>query len=164
MPTTRFMLIATVHLLLTRGDQVLLLRRFNTGYEDGRYSVPAGHLDGNEPVRQAMRREALEEIGLDLDPDDLEVIHVVHRFTPANGNAPVDERVDFFLTPSRWSGKPRNLEPDKCDELRWVEMQSLPDATIPYIRHAIAQVLAGSAFSEFGWEHRTGLGSPHAEA
>ena len=58
MSQTRFKLVSAVHLFLIRDDRVLLLRRHNTGYEDGKLSVIAGHLDGGEPVREAMRREA----------------------------------------------------------------------------------------------------------
>lgn len=43
----------TVHMLFLRGEQVLLIRRYQTGYMDGHYSLPAGHLDGGERVRMA---------------------------------------------------------------------------------------------------------------
>src|SRR3954469_11115192 len=49
----RFTFVAAVHLFLIRDGAVLLLRRWNTGYEDGRYSVIAGHLDGDETVYTA---------------------------------------------------------------------------------------------------------------
>ena len=62
----RFQVTVAVHLFLLRGGEVLLLRRHNTGYEDGNYSVPAGHLDGEETVVQAAIRETREEIGIDL--------------------------------------------------------------------------------------------------
>ncbi|MBK9924273.1 MAG: NUDIX domain-containing protein [Anaerolineales bacterium] len=135
----------TVHLFFFREKQILLLRRFNTGYCDGEYSVPAGHLDGGETVSGAAAREAEEEIGVRIEAGDLRFSSVMHRIEG-------DERVDFFVQVQKWSGEPFNAEPDKCDELRWVDMNSLPENTIPYVRRAIENYLNGVTFNEFGWQ------------
>jgi 8-oxo-dGTP pyrophosphatase MutT (NUDIX family) len=141
----RFALVSAVHLLLFDGaGRVLLARRADTGYEDGRLSVPAGHLDGDETVRQAAVREAAEEVGVDIDVDALDVVHVMHRRSD-------DERIDFFVACRRWTGDPVNAEPHKCSELVWVDPSALPDDVIPYVRAGIEHVIAGRTFSEHGW-------------
>lgn len=132
----------TVHLLFFRGDQVLLLRRFNTGYADGQYSVPAGHLDGGETVMAAAAREAEEETGLRIGMKDMGFSSVMHRIEG-------DERVDFFVHVRQWQGEPVNTEPDKCDELRWVNINKLPDNIIPYVKKAIQNHRDGVVFQEF---------------
>ena len=140
----RFKLISSVHLFLIHGQNVLLLRRFNTGYEDGNYSVVAGHLDGDEEVKAAMIREAHEEAGIELRWEDLEVVGVMHRKSN-------DERVEFFLVAERWTGELRNCEPDRCDELAWYDMDCLPVNVLPYVRKALENYLAGKWFDSFGW-------------
>lgn len=140
----RFTLIPETHLLLFEEGKVLLLRRHNTGYEDGNYSVVAGHIDGGETARSAMVREAAEEAGLDIRSDDLRMCHVIHRRS-------TDERVSFFFTTEKWLGEPQNREPEKCGELAWFAVDALPDNVIAYIRHAIEQVARGESYSEFGW-------------
>lgn len=134
----------TVHLLFFREEEVLLLRRFNTGYADGQYSVPAGHLDGGETVWAAAAREALEETGLCLEPAEIIFSSVMHR---KDG----DERVDFFVHVRQWQGEPANTEPDKCDELRWVSIHELPENIIPYVRKAIQNHYQNIRFEEYGW-------------
>ena len=83
----------TVHLWFFREGQILLSRRFNTGYADGQYSVPAGHLDGGETVMDAAAREAEEEVGIGIEPSDMTFSTVMHRM---EGDQE-DERVDFFV-------------------------------------------------------------------
>jgi ADP-ribose pyrophosphatase YjhB (NUDIX family) len=139
-----FKVVAAVHLFLIRDGQVLLLRRFNTGYEDGQYSVIAGHLDGGEEVTTAMRREAREEAGIEIVPENLRVVGVMHRKS-------TEERIDFFLTATEWAGEITNREPTKCDELAWFDLDRLPENVIPYVRRALENYRRGRWFDSFGW-------------
>ena len=138
----RFKIIPAVYLILVKDNKILLSRRYNTGYFDGDYSFPAGHLDGNETLKQAMLREAKEEIDVLLDPADLELVHTMNRRIPDN------ERVDFFFTAKKWQGEPKIMELDKCDDLSWFELNSLPKNTVPYIRQAIDSFLNNMIYSE----------------
>lgn len=126
----RFRALCAAHLFLVRGDETLLLRRANTGYEDGKYSVIAGHLDGDEEVVAAIIREAREEAGIRLAPEDTRVVGVMHRKSN-------DERIDFFLAASQWQGAVVNAEPHKCAELVWRPLDALPENVIPYVRRAL---------------------------
>lgn len=134
-----------VHLFFLRENLILLLRRFNTGYEDGNYSVPAGHVEIGETVTRAAVREAMEEVGVIINPGDMQIVHVMNRKSE-------DERIDFFVSLRRWVGEAVNAEPEKCDEIQWVQLGELPQNTIPYVRHALECFQSGKYYSEFGWE------------
>jgi len=141
-------IICAAYLVLVDEEKVLLLRRANTGYEDGNYSVPAGHVEADESVAHALVREAFEEVGITIDPDDVFLKHVMHRRAGATN----DERMDFFFTCSRWSGAVENREPHKCDELAWVRIDELPINIIPYVRAGIEAALkTKTVYSEPGW-------------
>lgn len=144
MTTARFTLPSTVHLFLFQEDEILLLLRQNTGYEDGKYSVIAGHLDGDETVVAAVIREAAEEAGIRIRPEDVEVVGVMHR---REG----DERIDWFLTATRWRDPIQNMEPEKCAELRWAALNHLPANIIPYVRRALQNFQQGRWFESYGW-------------
>lgn len=144
MQKERINLVPASYLVLINGNRILLVRRFNTGYEDGNYSMIAGHLDGNETFMQAMIREAKEEADIDVNPEDLEVVHVMHRKA-------ADERMDIFIAAKKWHGEPRIVELNRCDDLRWFAIDDLPKNVIPYVRQAVDCIRNGIFYSEHGW-------------
>jgi len=144
MPAEKFKIIPTVYLILVEDKKILLLRRYNTGFHDGEYSFPAGHLRGNETLREAMVREAREEIGVELDLKDLKLIHIMHR------KEPTEERVNFFFPAKKWIGELKITEPSKCDDLSWFALGNLPENIIPYIKQVINCFKDNIFYSEFG--------------
>jgi len=144
MKDDKFLVPVAVHLFLMNQEQILMLRRYNTGFEDGNYSLVAGHLDGGETVIQAMIREAREEAGISISAENLEISLVMQRKSTV-------ERIDYFLFCTKWNGEIQNMEPHKCDNIEWFPIDKLPANTIPYIREAISKYLAGEKFAIFGF-------------
>lgn len=114
-----------VFLLLTRlngqNEEILLQRRYHTGLLDGLYDAScSGHLEMNETVKDAMKRETKEEIGIILQKEDLEIITTMHAL--------VDSEEYIFITfyANKFEGIPTIMEPNKCDDLRWFDINHLP--------------------------------------
>lgn len=139
----RFKMRVAVHLILEQNNKFLLLRRYNTGYEDGNYSVIAGHLNGNETIKEAMRREALEEANITIDDENLKIVGVMHR---KDG----DESIDYYLYTNKFSGNIKIMEPNKCDDLSFYKLDNLPTNIIPYIKTALYNYKNNIIFSEYG--------------
>lgn len=141
----RHRVIGDVHLLLTDdAGRVLFGRRANTGYEDGAYHLPSGHLEAGESVVDAVAREAEEEVGMVVGASAAEFVHVMH-------NSSSGGRVAFFFRVRLGAQQPSNREPEKCDELAWFALDALPDRLIPYCREALEHIAAGRRFSVYGW-------------
>lgn len=136
-----------VHVLLLRAGRVLLMRRAGTGFFDGLFSLPGGHVEPGERLGDTAVREMGEELNIGLRTEDLRVVGVVHRRSDTN-------RIDFFMATERWSGEPEIAEPDKCDGLRWCAPTDLPEDTVAYAREALERVAGQVAepwVFEYGW-------------
>lgn len=119
------------------------MRRAGTGFFDGLYSLPGGHVEEGESVRAAAVRELREETGLSVDEAALDWLGVVHRRSDSN-------RIDFFLRAAAWMGEPAIREPEKCDAIGWFAPDDLPAAMVPYVRHALGQAHTPWML-ELGW-------------
>ena len=141
----RFKLTSAVYLILRQGDKVLLLQRKNSLYHNERYGLVAGHIDGSELATSAMIREAKEEAGINVKPENLRFVHLVHTLRRGNG----EEYLDIFYEATKWDGQVTNTEPHKCSDLSWFEIDKLPKNMIPVIKKVLTKVQNNEYYSEY---------------
>lgn len=149
----QFKMLASVALvLLDDANNVLLLKRTATGYRDGYYGLVAGRVDGNEPIRQAMVREAYEEANVIISPEWLTLGCVVHAYDP---DRTFIESLDFYFICRQWENTIQNNEPHKHSELGFHPVDNLPALIIPSVKLGIQQALAQVPYAEYGWNKDT---------
>lgn len=146
----RFKLIPEVCFVFIRDGKILLGRRANTGWQDGKYCFPAGHGEEGETMAQGCAREALEEVGVTVDPKDMKFLHMQHRWNTDGGG---HSRVGFYFAPTADPGEPKNMEPEKCDDLQFFPLNDLPEMVAPF-RAALDAIQRGETYSEYGWEEK----------
>lgn len=142
MPSSYQVPLTVFTVLMNEKNEILLMRRSNTGFGDGNYALPGGHVEPHETIPDAARREVMEEVGVRVK--HTEIRGVVH--------SNVDKEYLHFVAVAKhgdWSGKPRNMEPDQCDDMTWVPWGQWPANTLPCIRIALDNIPAGTFFGEY---------------
>lgn len=124
----------------TGAEEVLLALRKDTGYKDGEYELPGGHVEAGEDLMNAMVREAKEELNIELKEENLKIAHILHHY---NG-----DRINFVLTTETYEGVPSIGEPDKCKKLEWFDIKNLPSNIIPKARKSIEEINSGIFYSK----------------
>mgnify|MGYP002869307412 CR=1 FL=1 len=142
----RFKIACAVHLILIKDGKILLQRRNNPnkhGY--GMLGMPAGHLEANENVYDAFKREMKEE--LDIDIIDCEIVQVM------NLNGDTDVYDAYFFT-CDYSGDIKNMEEDNAKSLEWIDINSNIEKLMPYQKYALSKYLENcndNKFTLYGW-------------
>lgn len=138
--------VPTVNIFIVNGGKLLLSRRSNTGWMDGHLCVPGGHVETDETPLLAAARETQEELGVKVDPAELDFMCIAVR------NIKPNEHLAFEFILRNTNQDFYNAEPDKCSELVWVDINALPGDVIPDFRTIIEQGLVRKqAYIEVGY-------------
>jgi len=143
----RFTLSVSVFVIVRTSERVLLLRRANTGWKDGFFSLPAGGHDGAETLAAAAVRELQEETSLCAKEEDMKLVHLLHCKAGDAGG----EWLGAFFEAERWSGNPWLAESAKHDNIGWHLISELPANIIPYTKQGIELSQQNIPFSSYGW-------------
>ncbi len=111
-------------------DLILIDRRLDKGLLGGFWEFPGGKIEGNETVQECIKREVLEEIGIEIAVDS-HLITIEHTYSHF--------RVNLQVYNCRYlSGQARAIE---CEEIRWVTIQELDNYTFPAANQEIIRAL-----------------------
>lgn len=132
--------------MLEQDGKVLLMQRANTGWFDGGWVLPGGHLELGETPIEAAAREAEEECGIKVKLQDLRLVHMSYRSFNSG------KTVAFIFHANTWQGEVQIAEPDKCSGLEWFDPNQLPEPTFEVdavsIRAGFAQAIPCSHYQE----------------
>ena len=106
--------------------EILMLKRAGTGHYDGYYDLPGGHLEQGEDIFDGMIREAKEEIGITIKREDMEILHIYHKYKKG--------MLKFVFKVNEYEGEIINAEPQNCEKIEWIEIEKIPENTIPTIK------------------------------
>ncbi|TRV42800.1 MAG: 8-oxo-dGTP diphosphatase MutT [Microcystis panniformis Mp_MB_F_20051200_S9] len=111
-------------------DLILIDRRLAKGLLGGFWEFPGGKIEGNETVQECIKREILEEIGIEIAVDS-HLITIDHTYSHF--------RVNLQVYNCRYlSGQARAIE---CEEIRWVTIEELDNYTFPAANQEIIRAL-----------------------
>ena len=112
--------------------EVLFLKRAGTGYYDGYYDLPGGHLEQGEDIFDGMIREAKEEIGITIKRENLEILHIYHKYKKG--------MLKFVFKANKYEGEAINAEPESSEKIEWIEIDNLPENIVPSISIEIKNI------------------------
>lgn len=137
-----FKIVCAVNALIIKDNQILLGLRQNTGWGDGCYNFPGGHIDGKEWPTKAICRELKEEIGIEVNPINVKFENMIYYIRPDH------ERIQLLMKINSWSGQIENMELDKCIKLEWFGLDKLPKNLTDYCKTALTMYVNKTQYFE----------------
>ena len=96
-------------------------RNKNCRNKAGYWTIPGGGVDFFENVEEALKREMKEELGIDI-----EIIQLL-----SVTNDIIKDESQHWVSPQFLckiiNGIPTNLEPHKCEEITWFDLDKVPE-------------------------------------
>ncbi len=117
------------------GQVLMGLRLSKHGFNT--WSAPGGKPEPNETLVDTAIRETLEETGIALAPRMLEYVCTTDDVFPDSHYLTTHYRVDNILS------VPMVMEPNKCKEWRWFDLDKLPNNLFLSAQNLLKQKVFG---------------------
>ena len=114
-----YKIVPAVNVLIVKNNKVLLSRRQNKSWGNGKLVLPGGHVEENETPTTSMVREIKEELGVNINKNHLEFLCTAVRYR-------TQEKTVAQIFTINYDYNYYNNEPYQCSELVWSSILKLP--------------------------------------
>jgi 8-oxo-dGTP diphosphatase len=123
-------------LIFNDNNRVLLMKRGKKAKNEvGWWTKPGGEIEYGETAMESVKREIKEELDVEVEIWGY-CMHTDHIIKDDNQHWLAIN----FLGRIK-SGELKNMEPHKCDELKWFNLNNLPEKLVQTTREAIENYL-----------------------
>jgi 8-oxo-dGTP diphosphatase len=138
------------HLILRKDDKILLTRRATPNkIWAGHWHLVTGSIEQGESPKEAIIREAKEEIGIVLSDSSLVTIISINERDYFDSSKRFYSVELFFLADLPAGQEPFNAEPLKQDAMGWFTLLSLPSPMIPGVKFGLEAYFNNLNYAEF---------------
>jgi 8-oxo-dGTP diphosphatase len=125
-------------MILNKNKEILLVKRSKQSKaEPGMWSRPGGTVEFGETIKKALVREIKEELNIKIN---------IIKFLEYFNNIDLKNHkhwVTFGFLAKIKSGKVKNMEPGKIDQIKWFALDNLPKNLTSYTKNGIRAYLQG---------------------
>lgn len=121
-------------------DGKTLLAKRKGSHGAGSWGSMGGHVEFGETPADAVRREAREELGIEIG--NLQFVSCTNLLKQGK------HYVDVSFVADLISGEPRICEPDRIETIEWFTLEALPDPLFEPVRVVLNALKTGQAYFE----------------
>lgn len=121
-------------------DGKTLLTKRKGKHAGGTYGSLGGHVEYGENITEAIKREAREELGIEVD--NLVFVSCANMIKYGS------HYIDLTFSADILAGEPVIQEPDRIESVGWYDLDALPEPMFEPVRIALEAVKTGQTYFE----------------
>lgn len=125
-----------VAVIINDDDTILISRRAADKHQGNKWEFPGGKVKDNENSQEALRREIMEELGIELQ-SAIQMTDILHEYSENDGASKTKVLLDVYEV-REWLGEPKGVE---GQPILWVKRSELAQYDFPDANKEIIALL-----------------------
>ncbi len=125
-----------VAVIINQNEEILIAKRSKDQHQGDKWEFPGGKVKENETSEEALHREILEELGIEVKSSS-EMISITHEYIEEEPKHNKTVILDVFDV-RKWRGEPQGVE---GQPIRWITISEIDNYEFPIANVEIVNII-----------------------